>query len=287
MPAPFRSRRVRLVALLASVTLGLGACTDSPGPSADPAAPNGGSTQLPAPVSPGPPTTDQWRRSVPIQPLTVPAEMVAKADRLDGGDLIAGVANLPALSAVIRTSPDGRHRLQASSWDGTSWQPTDVGPGVPGEPQLASLAGSDRVAAIGGWTWEAGASWPYLLISTDRATWTPVQLPESLNSYAVTAVAVDGGRVVALAQGEQRAAATIVLDPTMTGEPTITPLPASPDGQRRTLGGLAVAGDTVLLTGRQGPTQGARCWHSGRPMPVAPGPSLSPSRRMSRPWPGA
>src|SRR5689334_6279999 len=191
MSASFRSRRARLLALLASVTLGLGACTDSPGPSTDPAAPDGGSTQLPAPVSPGHPTTDQWRRSVPIQPLTVPAEMVAKADRLDGGDVIAGEANLPAVNALIRTSPDGRHRLQVSSWDGTSWQPADVGPGVPGEPQMAALAGSDRIAAIGGWTWEAGAIWPYLLTSTDRVTWTPVQLPESLNSATVTAVAVD------------------------------------------------------------------------------------------------
>lgn len=254
-PAAAR-RRVRLLALLASVTLGLGACTGSAGPSAVPSAPDGGSTQPPAPVSPGPPTTEQWRRSVPIQPLTVPAEMVAKADRLDGGEVIAGEPNLPALSAMIRTSPDGRHRLQVSSWDGTSWRPSDVGPGVPGEPQAAWLGGSDRVAAIGGWTWEAGASWPFLLTSTDRATWTPVQLPESLTSAAVTGVAVDGGRVVALAQGEERAAATIVLDPTTNGEPTITPLPAAPDGQRRTLDGLAVAGDTVLLTGRQGPTEG-------------------------------
>lgn len=146
------SRRLRLLALLASVTLGLGACTGAPGTSADPAVPDGGSTQLPAPVSTAPPTTDQWRRSLPIQPLTVPAEMVAQADRLDGGDVIAGEANRPALTALIRTSPDGRHRLQFSSWDGTSWQPTEVGPGVPGEPQLVALDGSDRVAAIGGWT---------------------------------------------------------------------------------------------------------------------------------------
>lgn len=254
-PARSGRHRVRLLALLASVCLGLGACTGSPGPSPDPTTPADGSTYPPAPDSPGPPTIDTWRRSVPIQPLTVPAEMVAATDRLDGIDVIAGAAKLPALIALIRTSLDGRHRLQVSNWDGTSWGAADVGPGVPGEPQRAALAGSDRVAAIGGWTWEAGTIWPYLLTSTDRATWTPVQLPPSLNSAMVTDVAVEDGRVVALAQGEQGAAATVVVDGAGSGEPVVTFLPAAPDGQRRTLGGLAVAGDTLVLTGRQGPTR--------------------------------
>ena len=279
MSASARSRRVRLLALVAAAALGLGACTGPPASSTNSVAPDGGSAQPPAPVDPGPPTPDQWRRSVPLQPLTGPAEMVAPADRLDGVELIAGTADRPALSAVIRTAPDGRRRLQVSAWDGTSWAAADVGPGVPGEPQSAALAGSDGVAAIGGWTWEAGAIWPYLLTSTDRATWTPVQLPESLNSAMVTGVAVEGGRVVALAQGEQGAAATIVVDGAGSGEPVVTFLPAAPDGQRRTLGGLAVAGDTLVLTGRQGPTrEGAllafRSADAGRgwaePVPISP-----------------
>lgn len=252
MLAPTRGR---VGALLAVLAVGLSACTGSGSP-LDPTAPNGaaaGSAAAAPPVSTGPPTPDQWRHDVPMQPLTVPAQMVATADRFYGLDLVAGSGNRPALFAAIRATPQGRHRLQVSAWDGGAWQPADVGPGVPGEPQQVSLSGSDVVAAMGGWTWEAGTMWPYLLTSTDRATWTPVQLPESLNSYSITTIAVDGGRVVALAQGEQRSAALVVVDQAAAGDATITPLPAAPEGDHRSFGGMAIAGDTVILTGRQGP----------------------------------
>lgn len=127
---------------------------------------------------------------------------------------------------------------------------------MPGEPQNALLAGNEGVAAIGGWTWEAGTIRPYLLTSTDRTTWAPVHLPESLRSSAVTHIALDGGRLVALVQGARRSAAIVVVDGTGTGDPTVTPVPAPPDGDRRTLGGMAIAGDTVVLIDRQGPTSG-------------------------------
>lgn len=252
MLTPAQGRAGRIGALLAATAICLSACTGVPAPAADGTAPAGG-TGAAAPVSTGPPTPGQWRRDVPMEPLAVPAEMVATADRLDGGDLVAGTSGLPAISAVIRTSPDGRRHLRVLRWDGSAWQPADIGPGVPGEPQLTLLAGNEQVAAIAGWTWEAGTIWPYLLTSTDRIGWTPVQLPESLNAASISAVAVDGGRIVALTEGDDGAAATIVVDGAGRGEPVVTPLPARREGERRALTGLAVAGDTVVLTGREGP----------------------------------
>lgn len=246
---------IRLLALLAAAVLGLTACTGS-GSSDSPADSTGsdsGSVAAQEPVEAGPPTPDRWRESVPLQPLTVPTEMVATTNRLDGVDVIAGTADRPALAAAIRTAPDGGRRLQLSAWDRNVWKPADVGPGVPGEPQRGTLAGTETVAALGGWTWAAGTIWPYLLTSTDRSTWTPVPLPGSLNSFAVTDVAVDGGRVVALAQGGQRAAALIVVDQGAAAAPTITALPALRTGEHRSLDGVAIAGDTIVLTGRQGP----------------------------------
>lgn len=255
MFAPTRGRTGRIGTLLAALAIGLSACTGAPDQPSDGTEPRGG-TGAAAPASTGPPTPDQWRQGVPMQPLTVPTEMVATADRLDGGDLIAGTADLPASSAVIRTSPDGRRQLRVLSWDGNTWQAADVGPGVPGEPQNAVLAGGESVSAIGGWTWEAGTLWPYLLTSTDRRTWTPVQLPQSVDGSWVSGVAVDGGRVAAIARNAEGDAATIVVDASGTGQPQVTALPAVPDGQRRTVDAIAVKGDTLVVTAEQGPPIG-------------------------------
>lgn len=257
--APHRpGRRGTLIAVLTATVLGLTACTGSgsPGDPTGATGPAGGSAAPAPPVGTTPPTPDEWRHDVPMQPLTVPTEMVAAADRLDGGDLIAGTPDRPAVSAVIRTSPDGRRHLRILSWDGTTWQATDVGPDVPGEPQSAALAGGESVAAVGGWTWEAGTIWPYLLTSTDRRTWTPVQLPQSLDGSWVSGVAVDGGRVAAIARNAGGDAATIVIDPTRTGQPEVTALPAVPDGQRRAVDAIAVKGDALVVTAEQGPPTG-------------------------------
>ena len=227
------------IAVLMILAVSLAACTgsaDGPGPSSSPGESG--------PVSAGPPNPDEWRSQVSFEPLDVPGEMVATADRLDLGGLVAGTAERPALLAAIRTTAQGRRDLDVSVWDGTAWQPADVGTDVPGEPQDAVIAGNEAVAAIGGSTWESGTVWPFLVTSTDRATWTAAQLPSSLSGFTIVAVAVDGGRVVALAQNAAHNAATVVIDP--TGEPVVTAVPAVPQGQYRDLASLAVAGDTVV-----------------------------------------
>jgi len=241
------------LALLATLTVVLTACTGSPVADEGSTAPGAGSTAGPTSAETGPRSPDQWRRSIPMRSVTVPAEMVATADRLDGGELVAGTADLPALVGAIRTSPDGRRHLEVSASDGTGWRPTDVGPGVPGDPQRAALAGSGSVSAVGGWTWEAGTVWPYLLTSTDRRTWASVPLPSTVDGHRIDSVATTGGRVVAVASNDAGDAATIIVDEAGAAA-TVTALPAVPQGQRRSLGSLAVSGDTLLLTGTQGPT---------------------------------
>lgn len=213
-----------------------------------------GAVSASGPATPAPPDPDQWRTQVDFRPLGVPAEMVARADRLGGPDLVAGTGDLPALFAAVRASPDGRRRLQVSMWDGTAWQPTDVGPGVPGDPETAALAGSANLAGIGGRSWEAGAVWPYLLVSTDRRTWSPVVLPTALAAASVRLLAVEGSRLVALAEGPDHAA-VIVVDGA-DGDPTVRELPAPAPGIDRSFSGLAVNGDTIVLSGRQGPDGG-------------------------------
>jgi hypothetical protein len=92
--------------------LALPACTGSPDPAPDPgnADASAGSPSEPkaAPADP-----DAWRRSVPLDPLSVPAEMVATTDRLDLGGLVGGNIDRPALVAAVRTEPGGRRHLPA------------------------------------------------------------------------------------------------------------------------------------------------------------------------------
>ena len=237
--------------VLAGCTGGSAAPATGSGPVADGTA----GASAPGPATSAPPDPDRWRTQGDFRPLGVPAEMVAGADRLDGPDLVAGTSDRPALFAAVRTSPDGRHRLQVSTWDGTAWQPTDVGPGVPGDPQTAGLAGSANLAAIGGRSWEACTVWPYLLVSTDRRTWSPVVLPAALNAASVRLLAVEGSRLVALTEGEAHSAAVIVVDG-VDGDPAVRPLPISAPGTDRSFTGLALSGDTIVLTGRQGPDGG-------------------------------
>lgn len=255
MPRPRRRAIALVVAAALLVLVGCTGGSPAPATGSDPGADGPAGASAAGPATSAPPDPDRWRTQVDFRPLGVPAEMVAGADRLDGPDLVAGTSDRPALFAAVRTSPDHRRRLHVSTWDGTAWQPTDVGPGVPGDPQTAGLAGSADLAAIGGRSWEAGSVWPYLLVSTDRSTWSPVALPATLNAASVRFLAVEGSRLVALTEGAAHAAAVIVVDGA-DAEPAVRPLPTPAPGTDRSFTGLALSGDTIVLTGRQGPDGG-------------------------------
>ena len=240
---------------LTVLALCMSGCTGSPDTTADTASaiagPAADASTTHSDAASGP---DQWRGTVPFLPLAVPAEMTATADHLEVGGLVSGVGDRPALVAAVGTAPDGRRYLRVSAWDGTVWQPTDVGPGVPGEPQNVAIAGNSTVTALAGRSWQAGTTWPFLLASTDRRSFRPVQLPDSLNGYRLIDVATDTGRIVALARNDAGDAAIVVVDGSGTGVPNVAPLPGVPDGQHRSVGAIALAGDTVVVTGVQGAT---------------------------------
>lgn len=245
-----RGRRVVTALAVIGLGLGLGGCTGNlvvdPGPSTAGAAI--------ADVRPTGP--DEWRRTVPLEPLTVPAEMVAPADRFDGGAMVSGTPSNPALVAAVGTRPGGERYLRVSRWTGTGFEHGSVTPPAPGSVQAVAAAGNATVTALAGWTWQTGSIAPFLLISTDRRSWTPVDLPVELAGYRIVAVAADGGQLVALAQHPSGSAVVVSLDP--GGALTLHPLPDRPAGQDRDLTGLAVSGRTVVVIGDQGPAGSER-----------------------------
>lgn len=202
-----RGRRVVTALAVIGLGLGLGGCTGNlvvdPGPSTAGAAI--------ADVRPTGP--DEWRRTVPLEPLTVPAEMVAPADRFDGGAMVSGTPSNPALVAAVGTRPGGERYLRVSRWTGTGFEHGSVTPPAPGSVQAVAAAGNATVTALAGWTWQTGSIAPFLLISTDRRSWTPVDLPVELAGYRIVAVAADGGQLVALAQHPSGSAVVVSLDP--------------------------------------------------------------------------
>lgn len=273
------------IALLIAFALGLAACTSSPAPEGSGSTASGSteagtdtsaaarSSADPMPTSVAPSPDEQWRHSVALNPLAVPAEMRLPADRDGLGGLIGQAADRPATVAAIRTAPDGRRRLVLSTWDGAGWQPhpTDLpGPAGPVQPQTVAIAGSAGVAAAAGWAWDAGSTSPFLLISTDRATWAPVELPESLAGHRLLAVDADGDRVVAAGQDPRGRIGVVTIDG--SGDPTVTNLPPAARRGSRTVTDLAVSGQTVLVViGRDAvrSVDGGRSWAD--PVPIADG----------------
>lgn len=238
--------------------------------SADPAAPSSGAT----------PPELQWRRSVTLTSLSLPAEMSMSADRIDLDGMIAPAGDGPAAAAAIRTQPSGHRDLQVSTWDGAAWQPHTFGTGGTGEPQRVEIAGAAGISALAGWAWapgpESAAVAPFLLTSPDRRSWTAVELPDSLDGYRLVAADTDGARVVAVGENNRGAAVVVTVDG--TGEPAVVDLPRSPDRQRRSITDVTVSGSTVLVTtGRDaahnGPPRVLRSTDSGRtwadPTPMA------------------
>jgi hypothetical protein len=197
-----------------------------------------------------------------MESLTVPTQMVATADRFDLGGMITTTGDRPAVLATIGTRPDGGRYLRASLWDGTDWQNGTIDPGVAGAVQDVALAGNSSVTGLAGWTWESGASRPFLLTSADRRSWTRIPLPDSLAGFRIVDLDVDGGRAVGLAQDARGTAAVISLD--QGGTPTVGPLPEIPSGQDRDLTAIAASGATVVATGGQGPdrTGGPKAFRS-------------------------
>ncbi|HEY7811627.1 MAG TPA: hypothetical protein VIC62_00220, partial [Nakamurella sp.] len=248
-----RPGRAAAVVLLVVAALALAGCTGSSG-SAEPATP------------PGP---DDWRRSVALEPLRVPTEMVAAADRFDLGGMVSATGDRPALVAAIGTRPAGERYLRVSLWDGNAFQHGTVDPGTPGSVQAVTAAGNSTLTVLAGQGWDAGATRPFVLTSTDRKSWTRVALPDSLAGYRPVAATADDDRVVVLAQEVRGAAAVIDVD--RTGTSQVHPLPGIPDGQERDLTSIALAGGTVVVTGVQGAdlvgapqvirsTDGGRTW---------------------------
>jgi hypothetical protein len=194
---------------------------------------------------------DEWRRSIPMEPLTVPPEMVAGADRFDLGGMVGGSDDRPAMVAAVGTRPTGERYLQASLWDGSAFQIGTIDPGIPGTVQDVAVAGNVAVTALAGWNWEAGTISPFLLTSDDRRSWTRVSLPDRMAGYRLIDITADGNRVVGIAGNDDGNAAIVTVTKADSGEPTIAMLPDPPEGQHRSLGTIAVAGDTILVTGVQ------------------------------------
>lgn len=258
-----RPGRAAAVVLLVVAALALAGCTGSSG-SAEPATP------------PGP---DDWRRSVALEPLRVPTEMVAAADRFDLGGMVSATGDRPALVAAIGTRPAGERYLRVSLWDGNAFQHGTVDPGTPGSVQAVTAAGNSTLTVLAGQGWDAGATRPFVLTSTDRKSWTRVALPDSLAGYRPVAATADDDRVVVLAQEVRGAAAVIDVD--RTGTSQVHPLPGIPDGQERDLTSIALAGGTVVVTGVQGATWSVPPRSSAPPTAAGPGPN--PGRSPTAP----
>lgn len=275
------------------IAIGLTGCTGpgvgDPESAASPSA-TATSATSPSATAPAPAGPDEWRRGVPLEPLTVPAQMVAPADRFDGGALVSGSGDNPALVAAIGTRPGGQRYLRVSRWTGTGFEHGTVTPAVPGTVQSVTVAGNAVMTALAGWSWQAGTITPFLLTSTDRRSWTPADLPAGLAGYRIVAVAVDGGHLLALAQHPNGSAALVSQE--AGGSPTVHAVPERPAAQHRDVVALAVSGRTVAVLVSQGPEgderphvlrsdDGGATW--GEPAPISTARRVSISGIVSLP----
>lgn len=129
--------------------------------------------------------------------LDLPASTRPEQPVVDHASIVGPAGDLPWFVAGARTEPGDLSRLAIWLADGAE---------LPAEPRLLPVAGDVRsvtvaaagdTAVIGGTRWSEGEYGTYLLLSTDRSTWQPVESPE-LDAMSVEGIAVTDGDVVAL-----------------------------------------------------------------------------------------
>ena len=154
------------------------------------------------PTETAPPTVTIDEVSVPDSMM--PTEPYAVAD----STIIPAVDGLPALFGGGLAAPgEGSLPTVWSSVDGTAWAGTDVDPDFTGSFS-GDIAGSSELSALAGVAWESGKSRTVLYTSTDRETWTAIDLPDDFaTTYRATDATVSGSTVVVIAtsaDGESR-----------------------------------------------------------------------------------
>lgn len=145
------------------------------------------------------PDADAMRDGAPtFTELTVPASLTPPTETAWGLGLLAPAAPADAVPGVlvgVRADRAGVPGLGV--WaivdDDLTRVPAD--PGVPGAVVAAVAAASAELTAIAGYTWDDGQHHAFVLVSTDRATWTPVELPDDAAQLRLEAVTVAGTAV--------------------------------------------------------------------------------------------
>ncbi|WP_127129513.1 hypothetical protein [Georgenia sp. SYP-B2076] len=157
------------------------------------------------------------------------------------------------VSVTVGDNSDGPAGVQTwTAIDGEGLVAQGRVAGAPDDVLTLDAAGGPQATAIVGTDVDGGRFASFLLTSTDRVTWTHVELDDATRSAQLGSVGVDATRIVAAGTGlNGRAPAAAVH--TLGGATTTTNLTAPGDGQSLTISGVAVNGDHIVIVGALGP----------------------------------
>src|SRR4051794_12865356 len=181
--------------------------------------------------------------------LSLPKTAAMSGPEVDLNAVLGAEGDLPALLAASGADPGeaDRARVWTDTGSGT-WAWKDL-PVADKGSSAASVATTDgRTTWVAGTTWQAGEPiQPVVFSSSDRSSWTAVELPDEALETAVepgAAVPLAGGVLVVGKDGDGRPVAVRTGD-----DDALVVLPAAPDSREfHGFTGVAAHGDTVVAT---------------------------------------
>lgn len=192
---------------------------------------------------------------VSFEEVAMPASLSTGSRLVGSWSVVPQSGDLPRL-AVTTVSHGKASEAAIGVWQGTGVDPlSEQGEiKVEGDVGTARVASDGELTAIAGSAAVDGVPRTFLLTSTDRATWEPVELEPDVAAAAAAHAAVSDGRIYLLGSGATGRTPRVAVHDTADGSTTVTPLPEPAQDEDVSLAGLAAAGQRVVAIADIGPT---------------------------------
>lgn len=181
-----------------------------------------------------------------VDQIAVPAALEPATESVRDLSVVGPDGDLPGLVVGLSAPPGEQQRLAMWTLRGGNPHVAQLDARLKGSVQTAVAAGDESLTAIVGSVWDDGVVRSFVLTSTDRSTWTPVELGSDLARIELTAVTVADGVVHAAGDGADGSATVVTV---ADGTPRTTSL--ATEGDAVTLTGIAAHADDVLVVGAQ------------------------------------
>lgn len=152
------------------------------------------------------------QQAVHFEDLALPSELAAPRDVTSAWRLVPATAGRPTLAASIRTAPGGKPTV--GLWTGTAtgtYERLDVDLGLSGSVESLELAADAETAVLIGSQWDGNRLSSFARTSTDRITWTELELPGELDGVSWQGAVAADGRTVAVAEDWQDSTVVAVV----------------------------------------------------------------------------